>query len=307
MLPAVLAHLLARAQAPSGSPPADGLRIGLVVEGGGMRGVVTAGALAALHALGLQRSFDLVYANSAGAINACYFLSGAIAEAATLYEEHLCDGRFIRLSRPWRIIDLDYLFDEALPRHHPLDREALARNPSELHVATTEVATGLGTLWHHRDPRIALERVLRASCAVPLYAGGSVDLAGRCYVDGFIANPLPVLSALEAGCSDLLVLFSYPFDGPRRLSVARATLEALLLRAYPQPLRAAHARRLEVYNKNARAALARAGSAQAPRVHCLVPVRSGARPSQITTDPSTLRTARRDAYRQTLQAFGVED
>jgi len=306
-LPAVLAHLVARAAAGAGTPPTDGLRIGLVVEGGGMRSVVSAGTLAALSSLGLHHSFDLVYANSAGAINACYFLAGAIREASTLYEERLCDGRFIRASRLWRIMDLDYLFDHVLARHHPLDRDALARNRAELHIATTDVATGRGALWHHRDPRVALEAVLRASCAVPIYGGGPVRLLDRTYVDGFIANPLPVRSALAAGCTDLVVVHSYPFDGrPRRLSPARHYLEGLLLGRYPPALRAAYARRLEVYNDNALTAFAHREPGDVPRIYCLAAGPGDARPSQITTDPGLLRRARLDAYRRTLVAFGAE-
>lgn len=56
----------------------DGLKVGLVVEGGGMRGAVTGGMLMQLHDLGLKDLFDVVYGSSAGAINATYFLTGQV-------------------------------------------------------------------------------------------------------------------------------------------------------------------------------------------------------------------------------------
>lgn len=65
----------------NGSKPggrSDGLKVGLVVEGGGMRGAVTGGMLMQLHDLGLKDLFDVVYGSSAGAINATYFLSGQV-------------------------------------------------------------------------------------------------------------------------------------------------------------------------------------------------------------------------------------
>jgi len=62
----------------SGSRPGhrtDPYKLGLVVQGGGMRGVVSAGALTVLHFLGLRRVFDATYGSSAGAMNLTYFLA----------------------------------------------------------------------------------------------------------------------------------------------------------------------------------------------------------------------------------------
>lgn len=53
----------------------DGARIGLAIEGGGMRGAVSAGAAAALNLLGLSDAFDAVYGSSAGALIAAFFIS----------------------------------------------------------------------------------------------------------------------------------------------------------------------------------------------------------------------------------------
>jgi hypothetical protein len=61
-----------------GSKPgqrADGARIGLAIEGGGMRGAVSAGAAAALNLLGMSDAFDAVYGSSAGALIAAFFIS----------------------------------------------------------------------------------------------------------------------------------------------------------------------------------------------------------------------------------------
>ncbi len=63
----------------SGTQPGarhDGARLGLVVEGGGMRGCISGAMLMALHDLGISDVFDVVYGASAGAINATYFLTG---------------------------------------------------------------------------------------------------------------------------------------------------------------------------------------------------------------------------------------
>src|SRR5262249_39413334 len=64
-------------------------KLRLVVEGGGMRGVVSGGALIALERVGLTSVFDEVYGESAGAINACYFLAGKAAFGGRIYLEDL--------------------------------------------------------------------------------------------------------------------------------------------------------------------------------------------------------------------------
>lgn len=56
----------------------DGFKVGLVVEGGGMRGAVTGGMLMQLHSIGMKDAFDVVYGSSAGAMNATYFLSDQV-------------------------------------------------------------------------------------------------------------------------------------------------------------------------------------------------------------------------------------
>ena len=69
---------LIRRRRDEGSTPgarADGRRVALVIEGGGMRGVVSAGMTAAIEQLGLRDSFDEVHGASAGAFNAAFLLA----------------------------------------------------------------------------------------------------------------------------------------------------------------------------------------------------------------------------------------
>lgn len=72
-----VAHLL-HERIRAGSKPgqrSDGAKVGLAIEGGGMRGAVSAGAAAALNLLGLSDVFDAVYGSSAGALIAAFFIS----------------------------------------------------------------------------------------------------------------------------------------------------------------------------------------------------------------------------------------
>src|SRR5438046_8245458 len=94
-----------------GRVPRDGRKVGLIVEGGAMRGVISCAALMGLEDLGMTPVFDEVYGASAGAVNAAYFLAGQAAYATTIYYQKINNTRFIRRLWHRQIVDIDVLFD----------------------------------------------------------------------------------------------------------------------------------------------------------------------------------------------------
>ena len=128
----MLRVLLERAAA--GSRPGrreDGHVVCLAVEGGGMRGAVTAGMCAALETSGLVPAFDRIYGCSAGAVNGAFTAAGQASLGATIYEES-ASRRYIdarRLARGRPVVDLELVFDELLARKRPLSRVGLANGP----------------------------------------------------------------------------------------------------------------------------------------------------------------------------------
>jgi predicted patatin/cPLA2 family phospholipase len=104
-----------RTRALSGSAPGarqDDHRVALVIEGGGMRGVVSAGMTAALERLGLTPCFDLVVGASAGAINGAALLAGVAREGAAMYHGPLASRSFVNPARVLRgrpVIDVGYI------------------------------------------------------------------------------------------------------------------------------------------------------------------------------------------------------
>ena len=77
----------------------DGRKLGLIVEGGAMRGIFSCGGGIALELLGLSRAFDEVYACSSGAINAAYFVAGQAAYSVSIYCDEVNNRNFINLLR----------------------------------------------------------------------------------------------------------------------------------------------------------------------------------------------------------------
>src|SRR4051812_48561035 len=94
----------------------DTFKLGLVVEGGGLRGVVSCAPLLVIDELGFTQHFDSVYATSAGAINAAYFLAGQIHEGAKIYSDGYLSKGFVSFKNWPHLMNLDFLFENVIKR-----------------------------------------------------------------------------------------------------------------------------------------------------------------------------------------------
>lgn len=121
----------------------DPYKVALCIEGGGMRGVVSAGMVAALQELDGARLFDHVYGSSAGALNGAYFLAGQADAGLPIYFEDLPERRFVcwrRYLRGGPLLHLDDLIDEVMTHVRPLDFEALHRSRPTFHALAYDLA-----------------------------------------------------------------------------------------------------------------------------------------------------------------------
>src|SRR5258706_16446205 len=80
----------------------DGYRVGLAVEGGGMRGIVSGAMMATLMDRQLERSIDAVYSYSSGAFNCAYFLAGLGWYALSMYYDNFHSQAFLDVRRMLR-------------------------------------------------------------------------------------------------------------------------------------------------------------------------------------------------------------
>ena len=234
----VLEALLARKRSESvPGERTDGMRIGLAVEGGGMKGVISAGACGEILRSGFADCFDAVYGSSAGAMNLTYYLANQ-PEGIRAYEEDLVDGGFLDLRRLPALnrgrkgrkgkrnedgsdedddeekvqpaMDVSYLVDGVMDgtTNRALRWDLLMNSRVPLKV----VATSLDTLtpvvlegpWRGVED---LKQCLKASAAVPTLAGPEpVMWRGQRLVDAAVMEPVPVHAAIADGCTHVLVL-----------------------------------------------------------------------------------------------------
>jgi len=187
----------------------DGYRVGLAIEGGGMRGIVSGAMMATLMDRELERSFDAVYSYSAGAMNCAYFLAGIGWYALSIYYDNLLSRAFLDVRRVLRgqpAMSLDYVMDVVLETAKPLDYATVLASPIELHVAASSSRDLKPRAFTRFTSKADLKAVLKASASLPLAAGTPIAYDGDLFLDGGILLAHPVLTALEDGCTHILII-----------------------------------------------------------------------------------------------------
>lgn len=171
---------------------------GLVLEGGGMRGLYTAGVLDFF--LDQELYFDYVIGVSAGACNAASYISRQKGRNKIVNTAFVDDWRYMSLKSlliNGSLFGMDFIFDEIPNRRVPFDYETFYRSPVDFRIGVTDCLTGRPLYFDKKD----LDRdftVLRASSSLPLVAP-VVHFRGYHLLDGGIADPIPVRQAMADG------------------------------------------------------------------------------------------------------------
>lgn len=214
--------------------------IGLVVQGGGMRGVYSMAALAALEEMGFGACFDHVAGSSAGALNGAYFLTGQAAYGVETYVRFLSTRHFVNPWRREKRVDIDYMIDRVLKEQRPLDLPRLRQAPTTLHISLTDYHHATTHYVTNRTPDIDLWEAFRATAALPVLYNKPVQLGAGWYVDGGLRDLVPLRKIVEAGCRYAIVILTLPLSSrSKRLRTALRALGWLAARKYSAPLRKA--------------------------------------------------------------------
>jgi len=210
-MPTAIDILKARRARGSRAPHDDGFSVALAVEGGAMRGVISAGMVSALEEFGVADAFDAVYGSSAGAINAAYFLAGQARLGPSIYYEDNNNLRFISLRRAALgrpIVNLPYLLANVARRRKTLDTARVLASPAPLVVLATTVPDGSGAVFRGFADDSALFGALQASATMPVVAGPPCEYRGGRYLDASLSEPIPVPAAEADGHTHILALLT---------------------------------------------------------------------------------------------------
>lgn len=185
----------------------------LVLEGGGMRGVYTAGALTWLIDHGIE--FDNAYGISTGAVHLCNFL---LKDKKNLFDfsvDYIADKKAMflpALIRSGHIVDYDYLFNNVLINKAHYDMSKLKSVKTNGKVGVYDLNVGK-TIY--LDVKNMSVNELKASTSLPLI-GKVVKENGREILDGGITEMIPISESINDGCNKHLIITTKPAGYTRK-------------------------------------------------------------------------------------------
>lgn len=208
----------------------------LVAEGGGQRGIFTAGVLDSwLHA-GFN-PFDLLIGTSAGAQNLSSYMTCQQGFARNSITSLSSNPKFFNLSRTLigkHAVDLDWYFDQVEKSEHKLNlgcgEERLASR--QLLFSATKINDNSAAFFGPtRENWLTL---LKASSALPILYKNGVKIDNDYYVDGGVAAPIPVEEAYKRGAKRIVVIRTIPKDANSQTPWAHK-LKSMLCRTHRCP------------------------------------------------------------------------
>ena len=220
--------------------------LGLVLEGGAVRGIYTAGVLDVLMENGLKA--DMVIGTSAGCIHGCNYVSGQAGRSIRYYRKYRNDRHFMgfySLLTTGEVVGRKFCYEDIPSWLDPFDEEAFEASPVDFCTTVTNLNTGQAE--HIPCDNLRLDdkmNLLRGGASMPL-CSRPVAYHGQLYLDGGVADSIPYRAAGELGCKRRLVVLTQPAGYLKQ--PANMLPFQVMYRRYPRFVQAM-ADRARVYN-----------------------------------------------------------
>ena len=222
------------------------MKTGLVLEGGGMRGLFTAGVMDVLMEHGIR--FDGIVGVSAGATFGCNYKSqqpGCVLRYNIRFKDEPRYMGLRSLLRTGDLVGAEFSYHTMPNELDVLDRDTFRRDPTEFHVVCTDAETGQ-PVYHRIDDMDDVEADwIRASASMPIVSR-PVSLDGRLLLDGGISDSIPLRYFEGLGFLRNVVVLTQP-KGFYKQRTKLMPLFHLFMRRYPAIIRAMSRRHL-MYN-----------------------------------------------------------
>lgn len=208
------------------------MSVGLVLEGGGMRGAFTAGVLDVFLRQGI--AFPYISAISAGACNAMGFLSGQEGWNIHTMTTYISDSRYLSVSnliRHGSLFGYDFMFGEIPRILSPFDYDAFFSNPARLQVGATDLETGQCVYFDARNMDDHFVPII-ASASLP-FVSKIVSYEGYQLLDGGCSEPIPIEQTMRSGFEhNIIVLTQHEGYRKKRTGMPYSMLNTVY-RDYP--------------------------------------------------------------------------
>ena len=224
------------------------MKVGLVLEGGGMRGLYTAGVLDAFLEAGIK--VDCVVSVSAGALFGVNYLSNQPKRALRYNKRFMGDRRYMSFWS-WlttgNFVNKEFSYYKVPMELDVFDQEAFAESGVPFYVVTTDIETGKPD-YIKIDHVFEQMEALRASSALPLVSE-IVEYKGKRYMDGGLSDSLPIDFMENLGFDKLIVVLTRPKGYRKEPSKTSKRIYKLFYRKYPEFVDVASNRHIH-YNKS---------------------------------------------------------
>lgn len=207
------------------------MKTGLVLEGGAMRGLFTAGVLDVF--LDEQIQVDGMVTVSAGALFGVNFPAQQRGRVLRYNLKYLNDKRYMGLHSlltTGNVVNRDFAFYELPFTLDPFDQTTFSQSNIDFWVTLTNVETGEPEYIKITDAFAQME-TLRATSAMPMVSK-MVEVDGKCYLDGGIADSIPLQKTFALGYNKIIVVLTRPLDYRKKPS--SMMLFNLIYRKFPK-------------------------------------------------------------------------
>ncbi len=222
------------------------MKSALILEGGAMRGIYTAGVLDVLMENNIET--DLCIGVSAGALFGINYKSKQIGRVLRYNLKYSTDNRFVgwhSLLKTGNLMDKEFYFNDLPYKLDPMDLDTYKNCKTEFRAVVTNLKTGKAEYPEIYDlADYKCMEFLRASGSLP-YLSKNVVIDGVPYLDGGVADSVPIEYCINEGYEKIIVVLTRPY-GFRKSGTIKLT--KLFYKKYPNFCDTLK-RRNEIYSK----------------------------------------------------------
>ena len=226
----------------------DKNKVCLVLEGGALRGLYTAGVLDALYENKID--VDCIIGVSAGALFGVNYFSDQPGRVLRYNKKYCNDKRYISLLSllfTGNVVNKKFAYYKVSEKLDPFDQEAFIKTNKPFYAVATNVETGNAEYFLVKKPLDEME-ILRASSAMPLLTR-IVKIDNKKYLDGAVADSIPIKKAIDMGYKKIVVILTQPSDYKKKdLSEKQIKRVTKKYKNYPRFIDAS-IKRPKIYNE----------------------------------------------------------
>lgn len=208
------------------------MSVGLVLEGGAMRGMFTAGVIDVFLENNIK--IDGIVAVSAGVLFGVNYLSKQKGRVIRYNKKFAKDKRYMGLMSylsTGNVINKDFAYYEIPFKLDVFDEETYKKSDTDFYATLTNIETGKAEYVKIKDVRAQME-TLRATSAMP-YVSEIVEVDGKKYLDGGLADSIPIEKCKSLGYDKIIVVLTRPIDY-RKTKSNTTMLAKIMYKKYPK-------------------------------------------------------------------------